>query len=153
MAKSCSTSSASPTPQRIALSDSICTALQLAEHWQDVAEDLGHGRIYLPGEDLERYGCTEADLAAPTAGAAVRELMIFETDRASRLLDEGAPLVGTLRGAARLAVAGYLAGGRAALAAIRAQQHDVLLANPAAAQAAAGGRAGQGLREREVSRR
>jgi squalene synthase HpnC len=115
------------TPERIALSDSICTALQLAEHWQDVAEDLGHGRIYLPGEDLERYGCTEADLAAPTAGRAVRELMIFETDRASRLLDEGAPLVGTLRGAARLAVAGYLAGGRAALAAIRAQRYDVLI--------------------------
>jgi squalene synthase HpnC len=118
------------TLQRIALSDSICTALQLAEHWQDVAEDLGNGRIYLPGEDLERYGCTEADLAAPTAGPAVRELMIFETDRASRLLDEGAPLVGTLRGGARLAVAGYLAGGRAALAAIRAQQHDVLRGTP-----------------------
>ncbi len=118
------------TPERIALSDSICTALQLAEHWQDVAEDLGHGRIYLPGEDLERYGCTEADLAAPTAGPAVRELMIFETDRALRLLDEGAPLVGTLRGAARLAVAGYLAGGRAALAAIRAQRYDVLSGTP-----------------------
>jgi len=118
------------TPERIALSDSICTALQLAEHWQDVAEDLGNGRIYLPGEDLERYGCTEADLAAPTASPAVRELMIFETDRASRLLDEGAPLVGTLRGAARLAVAGYLAGGRAALAAIRAQRYDVLLRTP-----------------------
>ena len=118
------------TLERIALSDSICTALQLAEHWQDVAEDLGNGRIYLPGEDLERYGCTEADLAAPTAGPAVRELMIFETDRASRLLDQGAPLVGTLRGAARLAVAGYLAGGRAALAAIRTQQHDVLRGTP-----------------------
>ena len=118
------------TPERIAASDSICTALQLAEHWQDVAEDLGNGRIYLPGEDLERYGCTEADLAAPTASPAVRELMIFETDRASRLLDKGAPLVGTLKGAARLAVAGYLAGGRAALAAIRAQQHDVLLRTP-----------------------
>ena len=118
------------TPERIALSDSICTALQLAEHWQDVAEDLGNGRIYLPGEDLERYGCTEADLAAPTAGPAVRQLMIFETDRASRLLDQGAPLVGTLRGGARLAVAGYLAGGRAALAAIRGQGHDVLRGTP-----------------------
>ncbi len=118
------------TPERIALSDSICTALQLAEHWQDVAEDLGNGRIYLPGEDLERFGCPEADLAAPTAGPAVRQLMIFETNRASRLLDEGAPLVGTLRGAARLAVAGYLAGGRAALAAIRAQQYDVLRGTP-----------------------
>ena len=118
------------TPERIALSDNICTALQLAEHWQDVAEDLGNGRIYLPGEDLERFGCTEADLAAPAANQAVRRLMIFETNRASRLLDQGAPLVGTLHGAARLAVAGYLAGGRAALAAIRRQRYDVLTGTP-----------------------
>jgi squalene synthase HpnC len=118
------------TPGRVALSDRICTALQLAEHWQDVAEDLAHGRIYLPAEDLERHSCTEADLAAPTAGAAVRQLMTFEVNRAAGLLDEGAPLVGTLRGAARLAVAGYLAGGRAALAAIRAQRYDVLSGTP-----------------------
>ena len=118
------------TPRRIALSDSICTALQLAEHWQDVAEDLASGRIYLPGEDLERFGVTEADLAAPSAGQAVRQLMSFETDRASRLLDSGAPLVHTLHGAARLAVAGYLAGGRAALAAIRGQDYDVLRGTP-----------------------
>jgi squalene synthase HpnC len=118
------------TPERVALSDSICTALQLAEHWQDVAEDLGNGRIYLPAADMEQYGCTEADLAAPTAGPAVRELIAFEVNRAQRLLDNGAPLVGTLHGAARLAVAGYLAGGRAALAAIRAQQYDVLTGTP-----------------------
>jgi squalene synthase HpnC len=118
------------TGERIALSDNICTALQLAEHWQDVAEDLANGRIYLPGEDLERFGCTEADLAAPTAGPAVRQLMTFETGRASRLLDRGAPLVGTLRGSARLAVAGYLAGGRAALAAISRQHYDVLAGTP-----------------------
>jgi squalene synthase HpnC len=118
------------TPERVALSDSICTALQLAEHWQDVAEDLGNGRIYLPSADMEACGCTEADLAAATAGPAVRELIAFEVDRAERLLDHGAPLVGTLRGAARLAVAGYLAGGRAALAAIRGQQYDVLTGTP-----------------------
>ena len=116
------------TAERITLSDSICTALQLAEHWQDVAEDLANGRIYLPAEDLERFGVTEADLAEPSAAPAVRDLMRFETGRARGLLDQGAPLVGTLRGAARLAVAGYLAGGRAALAAIRAQRYDVLRA-------------------------
>jgi squalene synthase HpnC len=116
------------TPGRIALSDRICTALQLAEHWQDVAEDLANGRIYLPGEDLDRFGVTEPDLAVPSAGPAVRDLMRFETDRAAALLDQGAPLVGTLRGAARVAVAGYLAGGRAALAAIRSQRYDVLSA-------------------------
>ena len=114
------------TPERVKLSDRICTALQLAEHWQDVAEDLANGRIYLPAEDLERFGVTEADLAEPSAGPAVRNLMRFETERAQRLLDQGAPLVGTLRGAARLAVAGYLAGGRAALAAIGKQRYDVL---------------------------
>ncbi len=116
------------TPERIELSDRICTALQLAEHWQDVAEDLARGRIYLPADDLARFGVTEADLAEPAAGPGVRDLMRFETDRARQLLDQGAPLVGTLRGAARLAVAGYLAGGRAALVAIRAQQYDVLSA-------------------------
>jgi squalene synthase HpnC len=116
------------TPDRIKLSDSICTALQLAEHWQDVAEDLAMDRIYLPAEDLERFSVTEADLAEPSAGPAVKDLMRFEVDRARRLLDEGAPLVGTLRGAARLAVAGYVAGGRAALAAITRQRYDVLRA-------------------------
>jgi squalene synthase HpnC len=118
------------TPGREALSDRVCTALQLAEHWQDVAEDLRAGRIYLPQEDLERFGCTEDDLAAPRATPRVRALMAFEERRARRLLDTGAPIVGTLRGAARLAVAGYVAGGRAALAAIAASGHDVLRATP-----------------------
>ena len=118
------------TPEREALSDRVCTALQLAEHWQDVAEDLRAGRIYLPQEDLQRFGCTEDDLAAPGATPKVRALMAFEERRARGLLDTGAPIVGTLRGAARLAVAGYVAGGRAALAAIAASGHDVLRATP-----------------------
>jgi squalene synthase HpnC len=118
------------TPQRGELSDLVCTALQLAEHWQDVAEDLRAGRIYLPAEDMDRFGVTEADLAASSAAAGVRELIAFETSRARGLLDQGAPIVGTLRGAARAAVAGYVAGGRAALAAITASGHDVLAATP-----------------------
>ena len=118
------------TPEREALSDRVCTALQLAEHWQDVAEDLRAGRIYLPQEDMERFGCTGDDLAAPRAAPKVRALMAFEERRARCLLDTGAPIVGTLRGAARLAVAGYVAGGRAALAAIAASGHDVLRATP-----------------------
>jgi len=118
------------TPHREALSDRVCTALQLAEHWQDVAEDLRAGRIYLPGEDMDRFGCTEADLAAATAGPAVRALVEFETGRAGALLDDGAPIIGSLSGAARAAVAGYVAGGRAALAAIAASGYDVLAAAP-----------------------
>jgi squalene synthase HpnC len=118
------------TPTREALSDRVCTALQLAEHWQDVAEDLRAGRIYLPQEDLKRFGCSERDLAAAAAAPRVRALIAFEVQRARELLDAGAPIVGTLRGAARAAVAGYVAGGRAALAAIAASGHDVLRATP-----------------------
>jgi squalene synthase HpnC len=118
------------TPRRAELSDSVCTALQLAEHWQDVAEDLGAGRIYLPAEDMDSYGCTEQDLAQASAPSSVRALIAFETRRAKAMLDAGAPLIGMLRGSGRVAVAGYVAGGRAALAAIAAADHDVLHATP-----------------------
>jgi squalene synthase HpnC len=118
------------TEDRLAMSDSICTALQLIEHSQDVAEDLGNGRIYLPREDLDSYGVSDADLAMPTAGQQVRDLMRFQADRADALLGSGAPLIGTLRGAARLAIAGYVAGGRAAIKAIRDAGYDVLRGTP-----------------------
>ncbi|MGO9295599.1 MAG: squalene synthase HpnC, partial [Streptosporangiaceae bacterium] len=124
------------TPERAGLSDRVCTALQLAEHWQDVAEDLRAGRIYLPAEDMAAHGCTEADLAAPHAAPHVRALLADEVRRARQLLDSGAPLVGTLRGAARLAVGGYVAGGRAALAAIAAADYDVLAVTPRPGRAA-----------------
>jgi squalene synthase HpnC len=118
------------TPERIALSDDVCTALQLVEHWQDVAEDAARGRVYLPAEDRERFGVEPGDLTAPHAGGPLRELLRFEVDRARALLDRGAPLVGTLDGRARIAVAGYVAGGRAALDAIEAAGYDVLPGAP-----------------------
>ncbi len=110
--------------RRIALSDRICTGLQLVEHWQDVAEDHAHGRVYLPQEDLRRFGVTESDLVAAPATPQVRALMAFETDRARRWLDAGAPLVGRLRGAGRLAVSAYLAGGRAAAEGLARRGYD-----------------------------
>jgi squalene synthase HpnC len=116
--------------RRAELSDSICTGLQLAEHLQDVGEDMRAGRIYLPAEDMRAYGCTEEDLLAAPAGPSLRRLIAFEVGRARALMEAGAPLVGTLRGTARVAVAGYVAGGRAALAAIAAADHDVLSATP-----------------------
>jgi squalene synthase HpnC len=118
------------TAERLRLADRVCTGLQLVEHWQDVAEDRRRGRVYLPAEDLALFGCTEADLAAPSASPALRRLLAFEVDRAAELLDEGAPLAATLRGRARLAVAGFVAGGRAAIAAIRDAGHDVLRGPP-----------------------
>jgi squalene synthase HpnC len=116
--------------RRAELSDSICTGLQLAEHLQDVGEDMRAGRIYLPAEDMRAYGCTEEDLLVSSAGPPLRRLIGFQVGRARALIDAGAPLVGTLRGTARVAVAGYVAGGRAALAAITAAGHDVLSVTP-----------------------
>ncbi|MCL6735760.1 squalene synthase HpnC [Streptomyces neyagawaensis] len=118
------------TPERLRLSDAICTALQIVEHLQDVAEDLRRDRVYLPAKDMKRFHVQEADLAAPTAGASVRALIAYEADRARKLLDEGAPLVGSVHGRLRLLLAGFVAGGRAALHAIAAAEHDVLPGPP-----------------------
>ncbi|MEU5680342.1 squalene synthase HpnC [Streptomyces rochei] len=118
------------TPERIRRSDAVCTALQIVEHLQDVAEDLGRDRVYLPAEDMKRFHVQEADLAAPTANASVRALIAFEAQRARDLLREGAPLVGSVRGRLRLLLAGFVAGGRAALRAIAAAEHDVLPGPP-----------------------
>ncbi|WP_328642142.1 squalene synthase HpnC [Streptomyces canus] len=120
----------SSTPERIRLSDAICTALQIVEHLQDVAEDLGRDRIYLPAEDMKRFHVQEADLAAKTASASVRALVAYEAQRARELLNEGAPLVGSVHGRLKLLLAGFVAGGRAALRAIAAAEHDVLPGPP-----------------------
>ena len=108
------------TPERIVLSDKVCTALQIVEHCQDVGEDFARGRVYLPAEDLRAFGCTDADLAAATTPTRLRGAVTRVADRASALLDEGEPLVRGLDGWAGICVAGYLAGGRATLAALRA---------------------------------
>ncbi|MCX5302243.1 MULTISPECIES: squalene synthase HpnC [Streptomyces] len=118
------------TPERIRRSDAVCTALQIAEHIQDVAEDLGRDRIYLPAEDMRRFHVTGTELAAPSAGASVRALVAFETERARELLNEGTPLVGSVHGRLRLLLAGFVGGGRAALRAVTAAGFDVLPGPP-----------------------
>ncbi|MFF7945401.1 squalene synthase HpnC [Streptomyces griseorubiginosus] len=118
------------TPERVRLSDAICTALQIVEHLQDVAEDLGRDRIYLPAADMKRFHVQEADLAPKSAGASVRSLVAYEAQRARELLNEGAPLVGSVHGRLKLLLAGFVAGGRAALHAIAAAEHDVLPGPP-----------------------
>jgi squalene synthase HpnC len=119
------------TPARIELSDSICTALQLAEHCQDVAEDHAAGRIYLPAEDLARFGCTLEHLPN-TADEPLRAVLAFEVQRARGLLAAGRPLIDELRGRERLAVAAFVAGGEAALGAIERAGYDVLGGAPRA---------------------
>ncbi|MDH6212925.1 squalene synthase HpnC [Streptomyces pseudovenezuelae] len=118
------------TPERIHLSDAICTALQIVEHLQDVAEDLGNDRIYLPAEDMKRFHVQEADLATASASASVRALVAYEAERARDLLNEGAPLVGSVHGRLKLLLAGFVAGGRAAIKAIAAAEYDVLPGPP-----------------------
>ncbi|MFF0110294.1 squalene synthase HpnC [Streptomyces hirsutus] len=118
------------TPERVRRSDAVCTALQIVEHLQDVTEDLGRDRVYLPAEDMKRFHVDEADLAAPHAGASVRALIAFQAQRARELLDEGAPLVDSVRGRLKLLLAGFVAGGRAALGAIAAAEYDVLPGPP-----------------------
>lgn len=120
------------TPERVRRSDAVCTALQIVEHLQDVAEDLGRDRVYLPAEDMKRYSVDEADLAAPSAGPQVRALIAFEAARARDLLDEGGPLVGSVRGRLRLLLAGFVGGGRAALKAVEGAGYDVLAGPPKA---------------------
>ncbi|MFD5335482.1 squalene synthase HpnC [Streptomyces hawaiiensis] len=118
------------TPERIRRSDMICTALQIVEHLQDVAEDLGRDRIYLPAADMKRFHVPESDLATKTAGASVRALIAYEAQRARDLLNEGAPLVGSVHGRLKLLLAGFVAGGRAAVHAIAAAGYDVLPGPP-----------------------
>ncbi|MGH2477080.1 MAG: squalene synthase HpnC, partial [Candidatus Limnocylindrales bacterium] len=114
------------TPEREALSDRVCSGLQVVEHLQDVREDAAAGRIYLPTDDLRRFGVVDADLIAPEASPALRSLVAFELARARELLAAGIPLTRSLRGWCRLAVAGYVAGGLAAADAIEAAGYDVL---------------------------
>jgi squalene synthase HpnC len=123
------------TPERVALSDSVCSGLQVIEHVQDVAEDLRRGRVYMPAADMRRLGVDESALAQPHASAAVRDLIAFEVARAERLLAGGAPLGRTLRGRARFAICAFVAGGLAACEAVRRAECDFLGAPPRASKA------------------
>jgi squalene synthase HpnC len=118
------------TPDRIRLSDRICAALQVTEHLQDVAEDRARGRVYLPATDLERFGCADADLQARTPSPGLRAVMALEAGRARALFAAGAPLVRTLPPRPRVAVAAFVAGGRAALGALERSGYDVLGRRP-----------------------
>lgn len=121
--------------ERQRLADATCTALQLANFWQDVARDYELGRIYLPLEDLDHFGYTEGDLALHVFNPAFRQLMSFEVDRAMDLFREGATLVSTLDGVARLDVALFTRGGIAVLEAIEKQGYDVLKSRPSLSRA------------------
>ena len=116
--------------ERRRLSDATCTALQLANFWQDVRRDWDKGRVYLPQEDMERFGYTEEELAEGVCNQAFRDLMAWEVERAQALFEQGLPLVESLEGTARLHVKLFCLGGMRVLDAIRAQGYDVLSKRP-----------------------
>ena len=116
-------------------SDAICTSLQLINFWQDVAIDLPKGRIYLPLEDLERHGVSEAELASGPATPAWRALMRFEVERARALMLSGSPLVHRLPGRIGWELRLMVQGGLRILEAIEKVEYDVFRRRPALAPA------------------
>jgi squalene synthase HpnC len=117
-------------PERQRISDATCTALQQTNFWQDVARDYQIGRIYLPLEDLAKFGYSESELAQGVENDAFRQLLAFEIDRTMGLFLEGASLVNTLKGEVKLDVALFTRGGMAVLEAIRKRNYSVLVDRP-----------------------
>ncbi len=113
-------------PDNIADSDAACAALQILEHCQDVGEDARAGRIYLPHAELRAAGVADEDLLAATTSPALRGVIAVQVRRSRELLERGCALVRRLSGWARIAVAGYMAGGLATASALRAAEYDVL---------------------------
>ena len=116
--------------ERQRLADYTCTALQLANFWQDVTRDYKMGRIYLPLEDLEQFGYKEEDLAQGIFNDSFRRLMVFEVDRTRRMFRQGLELVDLVKGVARLDIALFSRGGLAVLDAIEKQDYNVLNRRP-----------------------
>ncbi|MBX7104688.1 MAG: squalene synthase HpnC [Gemmataceae bacterium] len=112
------------------LSDSICTGLQLANFWQDVARDLDLGRVYLPREDRERFHYPDSDLHAKCMTPAFRDLLRFEVARTRSLFEEGLPLVPMMPRDLRIQIELFAQGGLAILRKIEQQNFDVWTARP-----------------------
>ena len=111
-------------------SDAVCTGLQLANFWQDVAVDWRKGRLYVPLEDLARFDVPLSHVAGGIADERWARLMAFEIARARSLLDTGRPLIGRLPGRAAIELAAVLAGGTRILERIGAVRGDVFAHRP-----------------------
>ena len=114
----------------VAQSDSVCTGLQLVNFLQDPPRDLALGRIYLPQEDLRRFGVRDEEIAGPLT-ERIADVLRFEAGRARSLLERGRPLADALGGRPGLSVALYARGGLAALAALERAGWDVYTRRPA----------------------
>jgi squalene synthase HpnC len=117
--------------ERQQLSDYTCTALQLANFWQDVTVDYAKGRIYLPLEDLRRFSVLEEDIAQNRNTAAFCEMMRFEVERAREWFNRGLPLVGKVKKELAIDIELFSRGGQEILNAIERQNFAVLGRRPA----------------------
>jgi squalene synthase HpnC len=117
--------------ERQKLSDFTCTALQLANFWQDVSVDWAKGRIYLPLEDLRRFGVEESDIAAQRNTPQFMEMMKFEVERAREWFRQGLPLVGKVGRELAIDIELFSRGGQEILNAIERQSFAVLGRRPA----------------------
>jgi squalene synthase HpnC len=117
--------------ERQALSDYTCTALQLANFWQDVSVDYAKGRIYLPLEDMRRHKVDEEDIAAAQNTPAFRAMMKFEVQRARDWFKQGWPLAGQVGRELAIDIELFSRGGQEILNAIEAQDYAVLGRRPA----------------------
>ncbi len=119
-------------PWRVEMSDATCIGLQLANFWQDIRRDLDdRGRVYLPLEDMDRFGVREDDLHLPRATPELRALTAFEVGRAREWLDRGAPLARVVPRTVAIDLRMFTAGGRAVCDAIARQGYDTLAGRPA----------------------
>ena len=116
--------------ERQQLSDYTCTALQLANFWQDVSVDWKKGRVYLPQDDLRRFGVSEAQIAEGRFNAQFCDLMRFEVERARAWFERGLPLVKMVNRSLALDLELFSRGGMAILQAIEKQDYNVLARRP-----------------------
>jgi squalene synthase HpnC len=117
------------------LSDATCSALQLANFWQDVGVDYAKGRVYLPQADMRRFGVTDETIAAGSATPGFRDLLRYEVDYTRRMFDEGLPLIGRVQRDLALDLDLFSRGGLEILRAIERRDYDVLSARPAITKA------------------
>lgn len=118
------------------LSDATCSALQLANFWQDVRVDYAKGRVYLPQADMLRFGVTDETIGGGSATPGFRELLRFEMDYTRRMFEEGLPLIGRVQRDLALDLDLFSRGGLEILRAIERRDYDVLSARPAITKAA-----------------
>jgi len=116
--------------ERALLSDQVCTALQLANFWQDVVEDWERGRRYLPGDTMRRFGVTDAEIAGRRFTPEFRGMMEFLVGYTDRMLAEGGAISKSVDAELAVTLRLFEQGGRAALGGIVAQGYDVLRQRP-----------------------